>query len=220
MGIGRREFIRLTGIALTGLVIDPLKAVAINEDAYVNKKLGILFYKPKGWTFISIKDFGILKDKQILGEGLGLSKEEIWHDSDTPICIATKYDQSNPENKGFVSPIITLNISSEDEFDGLEYENLEDLAELWLEGVSLLLKDFKVIKKYEPQYISNCRFYEYDTEYLFEHVDISKPARVELKILKTEHNGLHYSFHCHQSVEQNQIADKEFEYFKKTIKLI
>ena len=47
MGIGRREFLRLTSIALTGLAIDPLKAVAINDNIYVNKKLGILFEKPK-----------------------------------------------------------------------------------------------------------------------------------------------------------------------------
>ncbi len=46
MGIGRREFLRLTGLALAGLAIDPLKAVAINDNIYVNKKLGILFKKP------------------------------------------------------------------------------------------------------------------------------------------------------------------------------
>jgi hypothetical protein len=44
MGIGRREFSRLTGFAF-----DPLKAVAVNENAHVNKKLRILFYKPKDW---------------------------------------------------------------------------------------------------------------------------------------------------------------------------
>ena len=58
MGIGRREFLRLTGIALIGTAFDPLKAVVINDNAYVNKKLGILFYKPNNWGFIAVKDFG------------------------------------------------------------------------------------------------------------------------------------------------------------------
>jgi hypothetical protein len=46
MGIGRREFLRLTSISLAGLATDPLKAVATNNNIYVNKKLGILFEKP------------------------------------------------------------------------------------------------------------------------------------------------------------------------------
>jgi hypothetical protein len=37
MGIGRREFLRLTGLALAGLAVDPLKTVAVNDNAYVNK---------------------------------------------------------------------------------------------------------------------------------------------------------------------------------------
>ena len=34
MGIGRREFLRLTGLALVGLTIDPLKAVAVNNNVH------------------------------------------------------------------------------------------------------------------------------------------------------------------------------------------
>lgn len=87
-------------------------------------------------------------------------------------------------------------------------------------GVSFLLKDFKVVKRYDPQFISNCKFYEFDAEYLFEHVEIDGPLKVELKVLKTEHNGFYYDFNCHQSKAQNQHADKEFEEFKTTLKLI
>ena len=38
-----REFLKLASIALAGLAIDPLKAVAVNNNLYVNKKLGIIF---------------------------------------------------------------------------------------------------------------------------------------------------------------------------------
>ena len=99
MGIGRREFLRLTNIALAGLVIDPLKAVAINDNVYVNKKLGILFHKPQDWGFIAIKDFGKIKNEQKIGEGLDKTAEEIWEELGDPICIATKYYQDKPEYK-------------------------------------------------------------------------------------------------------------------------
>ncbi len=220
MGIGRRKFLRLTSTALAGLAIDPLKAVAINDNIYVNKKLGILFHKPKNWGFVAIKDFGKIKSEQIIGEGLEDTEEEIWEELGDPICIATKYYQDKPDYKGIFSPTITLNITPKEELEDLGYKTFEELVEMSSYGTSMILKDFQVTKKYDPYLISNCIFHEYDAEYLFEHKEISEPLLVELKVLKAENNGFYYDFNCHQSTTQKQIADKEFEEFKKTIKLI
>ncbi len=220
MGIGRREFLRLTGLALAGLTIDPLKAVTINDNIYVNKKLGILFEKPSDWGFVAVKDFGRIKNEQVVGAGLDEAAEEIWEELGDPICITTKYFQDKPEYKGNFSPTITLNITPKQELEYLGHETFEELMEMSAYGTSMILKDFQVIKKYEPYLISNCKFYEYDAEYLFEHTEIIEPLKVELKVLKTEHNGFYYDFNCHQSKTQKQFADKEFEEFKKTIKLI
>jgi hypothetical protein len=220
MGIGRREFLRLTSLALAGVTIDPLKAVAVNDNAYVNKKLGILFYKPQDWGFVAVKDFGKLKSEQILGEGLDVTTEEIWNDLGDPVCVVTKYYQDKPENRGVFSPTITLNITPKEELADIGYETFEELVEMSHYGTSRILKDFRVIKSYNTYNISNCKFYEFDAEYLFEHAEIDKPLKVELKVLKAEHNGYYYDFNCHQSKAQNQLADKEFQDFKKTIKLI
>ena len=220
MGIGRREFLRLTGLALTGLIFDPLKAVAVNNNAYVNKKLGILFYKPQDWGFIAVKDFGKLKSEQIIGKGLDETTDEIWNELGDPVCVVTKYYQDRPEQKGIFSPTITLNVTPKKELEDLGYETFEELIDMSHYGTSQILKDFRVTKSYEPYKISNCKFYEFDAEYLFEHVDIDEPLRVDLKVLKGEHNGFYYDFNCHQSKAQNQFADKEFGEFIKTIKLI
>lgn len=220
MGIGRQEFLRLSGLALAGLAVAPLKAVAINDDAYVNKKLGILFYKPQDWGFISVKDFGKLKSEQIIGTGLDQTADEIWEDLGDPICVATKYYKDLTENKDLFSPTITFNVTPKEELEELGYETFEELIGLSEYGVSRILKKFKVTKRYDPYLISGCKFYEFDAEYLFEHINFKKPLKVELKVLKAEHNGYYYDFNCHQSKAQNQLADKEFDYFKKSIKLI
>jgi hypothetical protein len=220
MGIGRREFLKLTSIALIGLAIDPLKAVTVYDNIYVNKKLGILFYKPQDWGFVAIKDFGRLKDEQIIGEGLEERADQIWDDLGDPICIATKYYQDKPEHKGVFSPTITLNITPKEELESLDYETFEELMEMSTYGTSKILKEFRVIKKYDPYFISNCKFYEYAAEYMYEHIEIKEPLKVELKVLKAEHNGFYYDFNCHQSKMQKQIAHKEFDDLKKTIKLI
>lgn len=220
MGIGRRQFMKLSSLALVGLSIDPLNAVVVNDDVYVNKKLGILFHKPKNWGFIAVKDFGKLKSEQIIGEGFEDSQEEIWEELGEPICVVTKYYEDKPENKGVFSPTITVNITPKEELEGIGHQNFEELMQLSELGTSMILKDFKVIHKHEPYIISNCKFYEYEAEYLFEHVELNEPLKVELNVLKAEHNGFYYDFNCHQSKAQNQLAGKEFEKFKKSIKLI
>jgi hypothetical protein len=220
MGIGRREFLRLTSIALAGLAIDPLKAVAVNDNVYVNKKLGILFEKPNDWGFVSIADFGKMKRDQIIGVGLEESAEEIWEELGDPICVATKYYQDLPEYKGVFSPTIMLHITPKQVMEEIGCKDFEESLELSEVGTAMILKDFMVVKRYDPIWLSGCKFYEHDAEYLFEHVDINEPLKVELKVLKAEHNGFYYDFNCHQSKAQNQIADREFERFKSTIRLI
>ena len=197
-----------------------MKAVTINESIYVNKKLGILFEKPGEWGFIAVKDFGRLKSDQIIGEGLDETMDEIWEDLGDPICIATKYFEDKPEYKGVFSPTITLNITPKQELEYLGHETFDELMSMSEYGVSHLLKEFKVVKRYDPSFISNCRVFEYDAEYLFEHIEIDQPLKVELKVLKAEHNGFYYDFNCHQSKTQNQYADREFEKFKSSIRLI
>lgn len=220
MGIGRRIFLKLAGSALAGTVIDPLQSVITCDNVYLNKKLGILFCKPTGWGFLNVRDFGKLKDEQILGNGWNDSKEEVWKALRDPICIATKYHEDLPQYKGVFSPTITLNVTHKSELEELEIESFEELIGMSEYGTSRLLKGFKVTKRYEPYQISGCKFYEFDSVYLFEHIEIPKPLKVELKVLKAEHNNFYYDFNCHQSKEQNQLAAKEFDKFKKSIKLV
>lgn len=208
-------------MALAGLLIDPLKAVAVHDNVYVNKKLGILFHKPRDWGFISVTDFGKLKDAQVFGEGLDMTKDEIWQDLGTPICVATKYpDYEKPELYGIFSPTITLHITPKKDLEYLGYRTFEELIDATAQGTSLLLKDFKVVRSYEPYLISGVKFYEHDAEYMFEHEEMNAPLKAELKTLRAEHNGFYYDFNCHQSLAQGQVAEKEFEEFRKSIRLI
>jgi len=221
MGIGRREFLRLTSLAITGLTFDPLQAVLTPSNLYINKKLGIMFRKPNSWGFVNIKDFGKLKDEQILGNGWNEMKEEVWEDLGDPICIITKYPNDDPEFKGVFSPTISVQITPKEDLNELWiYNNFDDLLKLSEIAVTETLRDFKVIKRYDPYFICDSKFYEFDTEYLFEHVDLKKPIKVELKVLKTEYNGFYYDFNLHQSSNQNQQAESEFRQFIKSIKLI
>ena len=220
MGIGRKEFLRLVSLTLGGLAINPLRAVVTANDVYINKQLGIMFTKPPSWAFVHVKDFGKMKDAQILGNGWDEEKDSVWEELGDPICIVTKYYPETVQNKGIFSPTITLQITPKHELEDLGHESFEELIEMSHFGTRQILKDFNVVKSYEPYFISGCKFYEYDAEYLFEHKDINESLKVELKALTAEHNGFYYDFNCHQSSAQDQTAHEEFELFKKSIKLI
>ncbi|MFD2600562.1 hypothetical protein [Flavobacterium suzhouense] len=218
MGIGKREFLKLIGLASTGILLDPYLSVFTNNDTYVNKKLGVIFDKPHGWGFIKVSDFGKLKDKQIFEEGW--NKDIEWEDIGYPICIATKYYEDTPENKGIFSPTIMLNITPKEDLYPFGCRTLEEVIEDSAMGTEAFLKDFRVIKRKTPYQLSGITFHEFECEYMFEHIDISYPLKVELTSIKAEHNGFYYDFNLHQSYAQNQTAQLEFERFKQSIKLI
>lgn len=220
MGLGRRSFLKLAGLALAGIAVDPLQAVVTHNNAYVNKQLGVLFYKPNDWGFIQVKDFGTLKDEQIIGNGLEHIKDDILRMIDDPICVITKYHQGLEKYENTFSPTITLHITPAKELEDIEHQSLEELMELSEQGTSMILQDFKVVNRYDPYRINDCNFYEYDATYTFEHDRLDQVLPVELKVIKAYHNGLYYDINCHQSIAAGQIAVEQFESFKRSIQLI
>lgn len=218
MGLGRREFIRLAGLALAGLVVDPLKAVAVNKNYYVNKKFGIILEKPDNWEFLAVKDFGKLFDEQILSNDYFV-KEEILEDLGEPAFLITKYWQDTPETKGKFSPTISAYINHKSEL-GYEPKSFEEVIELSGYGTGMILKDFERKELVGPISISGCKAYISKATYLFEHIDLKNPVKTNLKVVMIEHNDHYYYLNMHDSEQVNENAQKEFEECIKTIKLI
>lgn len=220
MGVGRREFIKLMGLALAGMAAPSLQAALTNDRAYVNKKLGILFERPENWEFIHIKDFGSLRAQQNLEEVWFATQEEMWEDLGDPICMATKYAQDDPTFKGVFSPTISVYITPETEVKDDQIQTLEDVIHASEYGTALMLKDFKVIRRDQPYTRMGLTFYERFATYLFDHEELNQPLPVELLVLSTEHNGLIYDFNMHQCRTQGERAEREFEEFVRSIKFV
>src|SRR5690606_27503295 len=51
MGIGRRAFLEIFGAGIAALTLNPTSAIALVGEHYINRRLGIAFRKPQGWSF-------------------------------------------------------------------------------------------------------------------------------------------------------------------------
>jgi len=115
MGLGRREFMKLAGMALAGTMIDPLKAIGFNKNYYVNKKFGLILEKPEGWNILSYKDFGKLKSVQLLSEQYEESKDEVWETLTDPVLSIAKYALEDKRYECELSPAIHVWITHKSE---------------------------------------------------------------------------------------------------------
>lgn len=220
MGIGRKDFIVQMSVALTGLAISPLSAVAINDDFYVNKRLGMLFRKPHHWGYVGVADFEKLKEKQIINNEFDNSEIDLWQTLGEPACLITKYYEDRPENFGVFSPTIQVFVNHKSEFSDMEYSSFKEFIKISRTGVSMMLKDFKIQEEKEPYLKNGNYFFEYSATYLFEHSEIKGPLEVNLNVIIVEHNNFYYYFNFHDSPAQGQTATNEFDEFKKSLRLI
>lgn len=212
MGIGRREFLKFAAMALGGVVLDPLRTIAINGDYYVNAKLGLGFEKPYGWGFESFKDFAAQLRGQIV-ENVHTEDEEAFRKDQTSTLVAviSKYDHMHI---GF-SPSITVFKNEEDRAD---YGSLEELVEGALDGFSLLLKDFTVLDAPAPLELSNCSCIRLKSRWLFRHERIP-PTVIEDETLVIDQDPVLYTVHLYDAPSIADAAQNEFRRFVESLRI-
>ena len=224
MGIGRRQFVKLMGIALAGLSVDPLKAVAINSDSYVNKKFGFLLVKPKGWDFVSVKDFGELKADQLLSEEFEPDKNEVWQQLGDPVILIAKYALDKPGYDSKFSPAISVFITHKKEiqeiFEEDENQDLESLVYVTDMATQRIVKDYKSVKEIQPFELSKCDGFDSLWTWTFESIKHKKSLTCQTWSIMIEKGDYLYSFNM---IDSKQVGENEIETFKEfvsTIKIV
>ena len=205
---------------MAGIAVDPLRAVTTNEDFYINLALGLAFYKPKGWYFLSVKEVGELKQKITLdGESKDL-EQYVWESTEEPICVIAKLDQSDELNRGKFSPGIVVWVEPKPIYDLKVLHDLPLFAYRMLKHRMNYVKDPELIGRKKPYNINGIPIVEYDWKYTLIHKELSSPLRVEAKMLFAEHGNYIYVFDFTDSLQAEENAETEFERFKSKITLM
>ncbi len=214
MGIGRREFLKIMGVALAGLAVDPLQAIAINEDYYINKKLGIALVKPKGWHFLSIRSFQEMKVDQILPIDDDELEKEI-KDAMDPVLAMTKYpDIKEYENR--FSPAISVYCELYEFREGDTIVDLSYRAGEWFKNV---LTDYTLTSLPKSISVSNCDAVEMNASFIFTHMKL-EPIPLEAKTVMVYQGPILYTIHMFDSKYLSDTTQREFGDFIANFKLV
>ena len=225
MGIGRRNFLKYLSIAMVGFKINPLQAIAINSDYYINKQFGFLLTKPKGWDFVSVKDFGKLKTDQTLAEEFEANKDEVWEELGDPVLVIAKYGLDKPEYNDKFSSAITVFINHKNDIIEL-YEDedingdFEKIVGMIAFGSERLFKDYKTTKNITPYVLSDCSGFESVWTCTFESSEHQKSWHCQTWTIIIEKGDYIYSFNMIDSEQAGEIEEKIFKEFVSAIKII
>lgn len=199
-------------MALAGILVDPLRAIAVNGNYYVNMRLGLGFEKPDGWRFESFKDFAALLQGQVV-EGIAPEEEDAFRkdQASTLVAMIAKYDDNHPR----FSPGITLYKNEEDR---AEFESLDELIESALVGFSSLLKDFTVVSHPEPLQLSNCQCMRMKSRWVFQHERIPSTL-IEDEALVIDQDPVLYTIHMYDAPSIGEDAQAAFQEFSRSLRI-
>jgi len=209
VGIGRRKFLKLFGAVIATAATNPLQAVIINDDLYINRTLGLAYKKPLGWHFLSLGSFADIKEKQQL---LDSDTTEMLKAGDDPIAIMSQY----PESSGITfSPSITIYVEN---FELLEGENLQQLVSTLSETYSKALVDYQFIESPKAISVSACEAAEYVSTFI--HQQESKEALCRHRSIVIVRDGQMYTVNVFDYPELGRTIDEEYLEFKDAFKLV
>lgn len=214
MGIGRRAFLEFVTTAVGGLILDPIKTVSINGDYYVDTSLGLGFVKPNDWLFEKDQDFATKLQGQIVnGFELGTKEEEEFRRDQASTLVATisKYDHMASR----FSPSITI-FKNQDDYESLKPINLEGIVDHFVDGCTVLLRDYEVIELPCHHELSRCASVRFKSRWVFEHREIESVLINDQTIMIDQGSAL-YTIHLFDSPYTGEDTSNQFSRFLKNL---
>lgn len=222
MGIGRRKFLQLFQAGLVALAANPSNAIAILDDQYVNRKLGIAFRKPHDWTFADVRDMGQVKAGQILDlDDLQLS-QEVMDSIELPILTISQAPLASDSRR--FSPGVTIYL---DRFTFID--RMSDDVEIEIppldnvvndvESLAAMLKNFQVTTSPKSMQVSRCEAADYSATFLFEHENM-RPTPVRMRTVTIFQRPALYTIRMFDSPQSGSKLMFDFTPFIESIRMV
>ena len=223
MGIGRREFLNLFGTALAGLSASPSGAIAIFDDQYVNRKLGIAFRKPPGWFFATVQEMGEVRAGQLLDLEDGELARDLVDKSQFPILAISKERLSADADR--FTPGVTIYLEQIEVPEAISKIGEVRISPMEIalgdvESCRSILKEFSVLSKPEARRVSECDATDYTASFLFEHEGLARSMMVRSRTLVICQNPAVYTVRMYDSPFEDPRMAFEYSTFLESVKMV
>lgn len=234
MGIGRREFLLQFGAAITTLA-SLGRAAAFVEDLYVDRRHGIAFRRPAGWTYESLAEATRTKSGMLL-DFAGFDPERwaefIQQDEKYAAFVVVgdmARSQPMPGWKGGAEPdVIAPGISVQ--FEGTWAEDgpyprgqpvsIPAFVERDLKNFSRAYANYRLLQVPAPRRISGCDAVEYLASYGYKHRQVAGAIPMRERVLYIHQDPAIYSVRMWDYPELRPALEYSFDSFIPTIQVL
>lgn len=226
MGIGRRKFLKLFGASLAVLATQPSQAVAVQDDLYINRKLGMAFRKPYGWHFADVKEMGEIARGQRLDID-GLDMDELFGDEDD-LPLVTVIQKAPSATTAEFTPGINFYLQKREglaflveamQHLGATVPPVDNAAEE-VRCLSRTLPEFQVLSEPTEVHISDCPAAHYSIAFEFRHQNLEKPVRVRQRTVSIIQLPAWHRVYMYDSPYTGDDRTLDFDAFIESIRLV
>ena len=218
MGIGRREFLRLFGAGIAAAA-SPTTAIAIADNQYINRRLGLAFEKPTDWVFADIKQMADVKAGQILDFDDPELSRWIVEATEVPILSISKEQIVANSNRFTPGVTVYLERFSPEEASDQDCLSPVESLESDSETCRVILKDFRAISPATTATISACDAAHYDATFTFEHKHMT-PTPVRMKTLVIDQATAFYTIRMYDSPHLGNTMFVDYSSFIASIQMV
>lgn len=219
MGIGRRAFLEIFGAGIAALTLNPSSAIALVGEHYINRRLGIAFRKPQGWSFGDMLEMEEVKAGHLLDLDDPVLARELVDSTELPILCITK-DVLSAKSRRF-TPGVNVYLEHFGPPDpGCIRDSPLELLRGEVAWVGTVLKNFEVIRDPTPVRISDCDAAASTATFTFEHQNLSQPVPVQLRTLAIDQGSAVYTIRMYDAPLMGPEMTFDYDAFVRSIKLV
>ncbi len=218
MGIGRREFLRLFSAGIAAAT-SPTAAIAIGDNKYINRRLGIAFEKPSGWVFADVKQMADVKAGQVLDLDTPELSRAIAESVELPILTISKDEISVNSDRFTPGITVYLDRMTPDECTNSEDAPPIQTIELDAKACEAILKGFAVTSSPAPVSVSACDAAEYEASFIFEHENM-KPTPVRMRTLVIDQGTASYTLRMYDSPYLGGSMTFDYKSFIASVRMV
>lgn len=219
MGIGRREFLKLFGTTLA--ILATPSSIAILDDLYINRKLGLAFSKPRGWHFADVQQMGEILNGEMLDLDAKIV-QKIKAQTDLPLVSISQEPLTN--TPGNFTPGLHIYVDDTVLAEGdLEKQRVLSPRGSFERDVTYqgkILRQFEVLSPLVLTTISQCAAYEYSAAFTFAHVNLLAPVRVRMRSLLIVQEPVWYTLRLYDAPYLGEQYRFDYSGFIHSLQLI